>query len=159
VTAPLVKLIVPSRDRSAGTRIIRFVGDDRISDHFAGDVGELAEVDRRMESAVGCAVAGEVRREVGDAFEVDANLERRGDKTEVSGDRLLKREQLGTVVLNGEISLVHLVVSLDHLLNELVVAGFCGLDCGIVSVGDEITHVDDARSEPVEPALVVLAGH
>jgi len=53
-------------------------------------------------------VLAEVRREVGDPFEIGDDLERGGDETQIARDRLLEGDEVRTLPLQFEVEIVDL---------------------------------------------------
>ena len=69
-----------------------------------------------------CSVAlgrlGDIDREVADPLEVGVDLDRRDDRAQIGGHRLVQRQQLEASVIDLDVQLVDRAVAGEHMLDE-----------------------------------------
>ena len=119
------------------------------------------DVDVGLERWLGCQLdgaLGDVRGEVADALEVGDDLEGGGDEAQVARRGLAQGEQLEREVVDLDVEPVDRVVALDRDARERAIAlGEAAHRLGDLIL-DEPAHLQQARAELAELALVGSIG-
>ena len=101
---------------------------------------------------------GDVDREVADAFEIGVDLDRREDRPQVGGHRLVQREQPEAAVVDLDVQLVDRLVADQHGLDLVEIALGQTVHRSAHALLGEPAHLEQPRREQLELVLEMSCG-
>ena len=126
------------------------VGVERVAQHRLGDVGHPRDVDQLLDRRVAHVAPHRLRdvdRQVADPLEVGVDLDRRDDRPQVDGHRLVQRQQLEAAAVDLDVQLVDRPVAGQHPVDHGGVAFDQPLDRRADPVLGQPAHLEQPRLE------------
>src|SRR5699024_10930913 len=121
--------------------------------HLRSEITDGLDIDIGEDVAFGIErIPAEVRRQIGDAFEVGDHLEGGGDESQVARDGLLEREEVDAVAFEVEIHSIDLVVAFDHTASETTVLRSERVETHPEAFENHLTHIQNVLAKGVELA-------
>ena len=151
-----VQLIVTIQHPSGQVHVPLDERIERIAQHALRDRGHPRNVDEFLDRGmlqIPLSRLGDVDGQIAHAFEIGVDLDRRDDRPQVDGHRLVQGEQLEAAVVDFDVQAVDRVVADEHAFDQLQVA----LDEGAYGEPDavfrEATHLEQPGLQDIELVL------